>query len=211
MLIGHIDYLNLLPFYQFLKKKGIKVKKSYPSRINDWFEKGLIEAAFISSVKAKKKRCFEAGIVAEKRVKTVLVCPGEGDDYESATSNVLAKILNEKGRVVIGDKAFQETNCRDLAQIWYEKYSLPFVFAVFCCTKNADIYKKLIKEFLKTKPKIPYTTLKKYSEKAGITTSQARDYLQNVIYYNIGWKEKKALKKFWELSEKTHNEKPVRN
>jgi hypothetical protein len=32
-MLGHIDYLNLLPFYQFLKKKGIKVtKKGSPSR-----------------------------------------------------------------------------------------------------------------------------------------------------------------------------------
>ncbi|EDM23366.1 hypothetical protein [Caminibacter mediatlanticus] len=39
MKIGHIDYLNLLPFYQFLKKKGIKVKKSFPAEVNKWFEK----------------------------------------------------------------------------------------------------------------------------------------------------------------------------
>ncbi|WP_456480528.1 MqnA/MqnD/SBP family protein [Nautilia sp.] len=200
MLIGHIDYLNLLPFYQFLKKKGIKIKKSYPSRVNKWFEKGAIEAAFISSVKAKNKKCLNAGIAANKKVKTVLVCPGEGEDYESATSNILAKILNAKGKVVIGDKAFKENNCKDLAALWYEKYRMPFVFALFCTNKNSFEYEKLINEFLRKKQKIPYSVLKKYAQKTGISTKEAKEYLNSIIYYKIGWREKKSLKKFWELS-----------
>jgi chorismate dehydratase len=47
-----------LPFYQFLKQKGIKIKKSYPAQVNEWFEKGKINAAFISSIKAKNKKCL---------------------------------------------------------------------------------------------------------------------------------------------------------
>jgi chorismate dehydratase len=207
MLLGHIDYLNLLPFYQFLKKKGIKFKKSYPAEINEWFEKGVIEAAFISSIKAKRKKCLNAGIAANKKVQTVLVCEGKGDDFESATSNVLAKVLKANGRVVIGDKAFKEKNCLDLATLWYEKYNLPFVFALFCMNKNQKNYKKLIKEFLKSKPKIPHSIISKYAKKAGISTQTAKNYLDNVIYYKIGWKEKKALKKFWELSRKVKYEK----
>jgi len=202
MFIGHIDYLNLLPFYQFLKKKNIKIKKSYPAEINEWFEKGKIEAAFISSIKAKNKKCLNAGIVAKKRVKTVLVCPGSGEDIESATSNVLAKVLDIKGKVVIGDKAFREKNCTDLAKVWHSRYNLPFVFALFCANKNHKKYKKLIKEFLQKKQKIPYSTLKKYAEKTGISVKEAKDYLDNIIYYNIGWREKKALKKFWEQAQK---------
>ncbi len=197
MKLGHIDYLNLLPFYQFLKQKRIKIKKSYPSKVNNWFEKGIIEAAFISSIKAKNKKCLNAGIAAKRKVRTVLVCPGEGDDKESATSNVLAKILNIKGKVVIGDKAFKETNCIDLAEIWYKKYSLPFVFALFCTNKNHNRYKKLINKFLSKKQKIPYSILKKYAISIGIATKEAKEYLDNTIYYKIGWREKKALKKFW--------------
>jgi len=200
MLIGHIDYLNLLPFYQFLKQKGVKVRKSYPAQVNEWFEQGLIEAAFISSIKAKGKTCLNAGICAEKEVKTVLVCKGEGDDYESATSNILAKVLNLKGKVVIGDKAFKEKECIDLAGMWYEKYKLPFVFALFCTNKNNKNYKKLLNEFLSKKQKIPYSTLKKYAEKTGISPKEAKYYLDKIIYYKIGWKEKKALKKFWSLA-----------
>ncbi|WP_457563529.1 MqnA/MqnD/SBP family protein [Caminibacter pacificus] len=197
MKIGHIDYLNLLPFYQFLKKKGIKVKSSYPAKINEWFENGKIEAAFISSIKAKNQKCFPVGIAAKKEVKSVLVCPGIGDDFESATSNVLAKILNTKGKVVIGDKAFKEKNCQDLAKLWYEKYNLPFVFALFCVNKKYEKYEKLIKEFIKTKQKIPYLTLKKYAESLGISYKEAKEYLDKIIYYNLGWREKKALKIFW--------------
>jgi chorismate dehydratase len=197
MNIGHIDYLNLLPFYQFLKKKGIKVKKSFPSKVNEWFEKGVIDAAFISSIKAKNKKCFDAGIVAFKKVKTVLVCEGEGEDYESATSNVLAKVLKQNGKVVIGDKAFKKKKCKDLAELWYEKYRLPFVFARFCTNKNYERYEKLIKEFLKTKQKIPYSVLSKYAQKTGISTKEAKEYLDEIIYYELGWKEKRALKLFW--------------
>jgi len=204
MLIGHIDYLNLLPFYQFLKKKGIKVKKSYPAQVNEWFEKGIIDAAFISSIKAKNKKCLSAGIAANKMVQSVLVCPGEGDDFESATSNILAKVLNIKGRVVIGDKAFRERGCVDLASEWYGRYKLPFVFALFCVNRHTKEYQKLIKEFLSKKQKIPYSVLKKYAQKTGISYKEAKYYLDEVIYYKIGWREKKSLKKFWELSQKVY-------
>ncbi len=196
-MLGHIDYLNLLPFYQFLKKKHIQVKKGVPSEINLMFEKKQIDAAFISSVKSKNKKCFNAGIIAKKEVKTVLLCPGNGIDTDSATSNILAKQLKLKGKVVIGDKAFKEKNCIDLANEWYKKYKLPFVFARFCVNKDYyKKYEKLINEFLKTKQKIPYLTLKKYAKKLGISTNEAKEYLEEIIYYKMGHKEKKALKIF---------------
>ena len=160
------------------------------------FKKGKIEAAFISSVKSKNKKCFDVGIIANKKVKTVLVCPGEGIDSESATSNVLAQILDIKGKVVIGDKAFREKNCIDLANEWYKKYKLPFVFARFCINKNYKKYEKLINKFIQKKQKIPYLTLKKYANKLGITYKEAKDYLDNIIYYKMGWREKKSLKLF---------------
>ena len=211
-MIGHINYLNLLPFYQFLKKNNIKVTKGIPSNINKLYKKRKIEAAFISSIKAKNEKCFNVGIIAKKKVKTVLLCPGEGFDIESETSNMLKNILNLKGKVVIGDKAFKEKNCMDLAQIWYQKYKLPFVFALFCANKNQIKYKKLIKKFLKQKQKIPYLTLKKYSKKIGISTKEAKEYLDKIIYYKLGWREKKALKLFWRKSDEyLRNRKNSRN
>ncbi len=211
-MLGHIDYLNLLPFYQFLKKKNIKIKKGVPSTINTMFEKGNIDAAFISSVKSKNKKCFDVGIIADKKVKTVLVCPGKGIDSESATSNVLAKILNIKGKVVIGDKAFKEKNCIDLAQEWHKKYNLPFVFARFCVNRNYKKYEKLINKFTQKKQKIPYLTLKKYANKLGISYKEAKEYLDTIIYYKIGWREKKSLNLFLRKSnELIRNRKTSRN
>ena len=201
-MLGHIDYLNLLPFYQFLKKKGIKVKKSYPRKINYLFEKKRVDAAFISSIKAKNKKCLDIGIVANKKVKTVLVCKGEGEDKESETSNVLAKVLKTEGKVIIGDKAFKERNCIDLANEWYKKYNLPFVFAIFCTNKNNKKYKKLAKEFLNKHQKVPYYMLKKYTTGNNISFKEAKEYLEKIIYYKINWREKKALKKFWKLAKK---------
>jgi len=133
VVIGKIDYLNLLPFHLFIKRYNIKTKEGYPSQINRMFDKKLVEAGFISSIKSKNKKCFDVGIIANKKVMSVLVCEGKNrDDFESNTSNVLAKILHIKGEVIIGDKALQIyfkdlKNCKDLANEWYKKYKLPFV------------------------------------------------------------------------------------
>jgi len=211
-MIGHINYLNLLPFYQFLKKNNIKVTKGIPSNINKLYKKRRIEAAFISSIKAKNEKCFKVGIVATKKVKTVLLCKGDGIDIESETSNMLKNILNLKGQVVIGDKAFKKNNCLDMAEIWYQKYKLPFVFAMFCANKNQKKYEKLIKKFLKQKQKIPFSTLHKYSKQLGISTKEAKEYLDKIIYYKLGWREKKALKLFWRKSDEyLRNRKNSRN
>jgi len=211
-LYGHIDYLNLLPFYQFLKRKKINLIKSYPKKINSLFEKKRVDAAFISSIRSKNKKCFDVGIVAKKEVRSVLVCKGYGKDKESETSNALAKILNIKGQVVIGDKALKQKNCIDLATAWYEKYKLPFVFARFCVNKNYKKYEKLINKFLKTKQKIPYFTLQKYAKKLGISTQEAKEYIEKIIYYKIQWREKKSLKLFLRKSnEFTRNRKITKN
>jgi len=205
VVIGKIDYLNLLPFHIFIKKNGIKVieKKGYPAQINRLFENRGVESAFISSIKSKNKNCLDAGIIANKKVLSVLICENKENlqDKESETSNQLAKILNLKGEVIIGDKALQKfynenrDNCKDMAQLWFEKYNLPFVFARFCINKNQGKYKKLINNFLSSKVKIPQYILKKKAKQLNIKPSQLKEYL-NLIYYQIGYKEKKSLRKF---------------
>jgi chorismate dehydratase len=205
VVIGKIDYLNLLPFHIFIKKNGIKVieKKGYPAQINRLFENRVVESAFISSIKSKNKNCLDAGIIANKKVLSVLICENKENlqDKESETSNQLAKILNLKGEVIIGDKALQKfynenvDNCKDMAQLWFEKYKLPFVFARFCINKNNEKYKKLINNFLSLKVKIPQYILKKKAKQLNIKPSQLKEYL-NLIYYQIGYKEKKSLRKF---------------
>ncbi len=211
MIIGKIDYINLLPFYVFLKKRlktsaaraALGYYKDVPSAINRAFAKGRIEAAVISSVVSGRYRCSDFGIVADKRVLSVLVCPGEQkDDSESNTSNVLAKILDQRGVVLIGDKALlrsQEAGCKDLASLWYERFGLPFVFARFCHRKNHALYDSLAKEFLRSKPKIPHYILKRYAARSGLSIKQIKNYLR-LIRYDLGIEEQRSLKKFLQLA-----------
>ena len=147
MVIGKIDYLNLLPFHIFIKKNGIKVieKKGYPAQINRLFENRVVESAFISSIKSKNKNCLDAGIIANKKVLSVLICENKENlqDKESETSNQLAKILNLKGEVIIGDKALQKfyNENKDL----YFK-SEPKFKARHIVVKDETLARKLIKE-----------------------------------------------------------------
>ncbi|NPA04344.1 MAG: hypothetical protein GXO61_05710 [Epsilonproteobacteria bacterium] len=205
MVIGKIDYINLLPFYVYLKKvlssqekQALNFYKGVPSQINHLFKKRRVEAAVVSSVVSEKYRCSDFGIVAKGKVLSVLLCPGEEkEDLESNTSNILAKVLNLQGKVVIGDKALKikQKDCIDLAQRWYEEYKLPFVFARFCFWSRSQRYQKLADNFLRTKVKIPSYILKKYSKKSGLSRKEIEEYLK-LINYRLGVKEKIALKKF---------------
>jgi len=70
MIFGKIDFINLLPFYVFIKKnisssqmkQIINYKKSYPSAINKKFAKRKIDAAFISSIASQKAKSLDIGI-----------------------------------------------------------------------------------------------------------------------------------------------------
>lgn len=203
MIFGSIDYLNLLPFKIFLKKYikssslklSLNKKKGVPSKINSDLEKRRVDAGFISSVKSSKFRCNNIGIVAKKEVYSVFVIDGENKkDKESATSNILADILELNGEVIIGDKALkyylEGGKGKDLAKEWHKKTNLPFVFARFCYNKNSKYFNKLSREFEKENIKIPQYLLKKEAEKRGITTKQLKWYL-SFIYYKI---DKKALR-----------------
>ncbi|MCK9337196.1 MAG: hypothetical protein M0P43_05115 [Arcobacteraceae bacterium] len=211
MILSKIDYLNLLPFYVFVKKNItstqikaiINYKKSYPSQINNEFRYKRTDAAFISSIKSKNCKCTDVGIVAKDSVWSVLVLINEANknDFESNTSNILANILDIQGQVVIGDKALKiyyknEDEFIDLAQIWYEKYGISFVFARFCYNKHGNYFQKLAKNFGHSKIRIPQYILKNEAKKTGLSQKQILDYLQQ-IKYNIGIKEKKSLKLFF--------------
>lgn len=215
MIFAKIDFINLLPFYVFIKqniqstqiKQIINYKKSYPSAINKQFKKRKIDAAFISSIASKNKKTLDIGIVAQKEVLSVLALKGKYEkDYQSDTSNALAKVLNIEGKIIIGDKALQYYhNCNDkdfidLAQHWREKYNLPFVFARLSYNNNEKILKKLSKSFLKTNVKIPQYILKQYVKRSGLSAKQIKDYLTKITY-EISHKEKQSLKLFFRLSQ----------
>ena len=217
MIFAKIDFINLLPFYIFLKqninstqtKQIINYKKSYPAQINKQFQKRKIDAAFISSITSRKCKCLDAGIVARGEVLSVLSIGNQTykKDYQSDTSNVLAKILELNGEVLIGDKALYhfyndtEKDFQDLAKMWNEKYNLPFVFARLCYNNHERTLKQLAKRFTKSKIYIPQYILKQYSKRSGLSTTQIKHYLTK-ISYAINQKEKMALKKFFTLAQK---------
>ncbi len=211
MLFGKIDYINLAPFHVFIKryirnsqlKQSIEYKKSYPSQINRLFKTRKIDAAFISSIESKRGNfhCLNAGIIAQKEIRSVLVKRGAYlKDSESATSNALAKMLGIDGEVVIGDKALKlwlqnPEAYVDLAALWYERYQLPFVFARFCVNRNRCYYQKLIKKFLRTKVKVPHYLLQRYARKRHIPLHEIKAYLK-LVNYGIDNNARKGLKKF---------------
>ncbi|MRJ02386.1 MAG: hypothetical protein GXO19_05395 [Epsilonproteobacteria bacterium] len=211
MIIGKIDYINLLPFYIFLRRNlpsnsaraALNYHKDVPAQINRAFRQGKIEAAVISSIMSRGYKCSNFGIVAYREVLSVLICPGENrEDRESNTSNILARILQMEGEVVIGDKALtrrKKGGCKDLAALWFQRYRLPFVFARFCYRKHPKRYKELSDRFLRTPTKIPFYILKRYGRRTGLTPAEIRSYLQ-LIGYRVGRKEELSLKKFLKLA-----------
>ena len=214
MIFAKIDFINLLPFHIFMKKNIksnqlksiIEYKKSYPSLINKKFKKREVEAAFVSSIISKKEKNLDLGIIAKKEVLSVLLIPGENEeDYQSQTSNALAKVLDLQGKVLIGDKALdfyyknKNTNFIDLAKYWQDKYKLPFVFAVLCYSSNKQMLEKTTKKFNKNHIKIPYYILNQYSKRTGISNKNILNYLEK-IDYSLGIKEKRSLRLFLKLT-----------
>ena len=210
MVFGKIEYLNLLPFHVFMKryisntqtKMAMEYKKNVPAKINTLFHKHAVDAAFISSISARKSKHIDLGIIAKKEVQSVLVIPSQKNtqDIESASSNVLAHILELQGKVLIGDKALryalENDDYIDMAKLWNEKYNLPFVFALLCYHKEKKRYKKIEKLFLKQKVKIPQYLLKKAAKKTDIEKKDVLRYLE-LISYKLDTKSKAGLKKFY--------------
>lgn len=214
MIFAKIDFINLLPFHIFIKKNIkstqqksiIEYKKSYPSFINNKFKKRKVDSAFISSIASRNEKYLDFGIVAQDEVLSVLLIPGvQESDFQSQTSNALAKVLELEGKVIIGDKAlkFYHENPDvikiDLAKEWKNKYNLPFVFAVLCFNSNKKALLKITKNFNKQHIKIPQYILEQYSKRSGVSKNNILLYLKK-IDYNLGLKEKRSLKLFLNLT-----------
>ena len=210
MVFGKIEYLNLLPFHLFMKKftkstqqsMSMHYKSGVPSKINEKFLSRRVDAAFLSSVSARKHKHVDLGIIAKKEVLSVLVIPSDKDelDSESATSNVLAQLLKVQGKVLIGDKALKyylsQKEYIDLADEWNKTYNLPFVFALLCFHKDKKLYKSIQKRFLKQKIRIPQYLLQQASQKTDIAKKDILHYLE-YISYKLDYKAKLGLKKFY--------------
>jgi len=175
-------------------------KRAVPSKINKALKRKEVNAAFISSVESHKCQCTNLGIVADKKVYSVLLLEGDNQiDPASATSNQLARVLELRGKVLIGDAALKHYldggEGIDLAEAWHDKTKLPFVFARLCYNKHAIPIQKLAKEFSRSKVKIPQYILNREAQKRNITPKQLTWYLEH-IYYEIDWKAKRSLKLF---------------
>lgn len=199
MIFGKINYINLLPFHVFLKKeplqnsfkKSISCKQSFPAHLNTLLKKRKIGAAFISSIASTNRnlKTINAGIVAKKDVQSVLVKP-DGlyrQDPHSATSNVLAKILNLNGEVIIGDRALKayiknKNSYIDMAKVWTDKYKTPFVFARLSVNEKYHFYKKLGEKFANEKIFIPRYILDDYVRKREIGAENIKEYLTKISY-----------------------------
>lgn len=179
--------------------------KGVPSKINDAFASRRVDAAFISSIKATKYTYAPLGIIAKKEVQSVLLIPSvkAETDTASATSNVLSKVLHVKGKVLIGDRALLHylsgKEAIDLAALWYEKYQLPFVFALLCHHSHKRYMAKMSRTFLKQKIRIPQYLLKQASLKTGVSPNHILKYL-TYISYDLDASAKKGLKKFLTLT-----------
>jgi len=213
VVFGKIQYLNLLPFHVFMKRftkstqqsMSMNYKRGVPADINAKFLSHEVDAAFISSISAKKHKYVGLGIIAKKEVLSVLVIPNTKNlnDKESASSNILAKILNIQGEVLIGDKALkyylEGKEHIDLAKEWNKKYNLPFVFALLCYHKQEKLYRKIQKNFLKQKVKIPQYILNEASKSTKISKNEILNYLK-YISYDLDKKAQLGLKKFYNLT-----------
>ncbi|MGM0518768.1 MAG: MqnA/MqnD/SBP family protein, partial [Campylobacterota bacterium] len=195
MIFAKIDFINLLPVTVYMKKNIkssqlkaiIEYKKSYPSKINRKFKNKQVDSAFISSIASQRQKSLDFGIIARNEVTSVLLIPGVySKDFQSDTSNALAKVLNLEGQVIIGDKALKyyhenkDKNFIDLAKAWQDKYNLPFVFARLSYNKNGVFLKKLMKNFDKRKVKIPQYILTQYEKRSGIPKKDILNYLEKI-------------------------------
>ena len=180
-------------------------KRGVPAEVNKKFLSRRVDAAFISSISAQKYPHVELGIVAKKDVKSVLVIPAKKSksDVESASSNVLARILDVKGEVLIGDKALRYYLSAkpyvDLAGEWNRLYGTSFVFALLCYHKDKKVYKEIQKQFLKRRVRIPRYILKQAALRASVKEDDILEYLE-FISYRLDAKAKLGLKKFYALS-----------
>ena len=211
---GSIEYLNLLPFQIYIKKRigntqfkqMLHYRQSVPSSVNNLFSRGSIDGAFISSIHSKNRKCLDLGIVANGSVYSVLLLPGRFKrDSESASSNALASVLGLNGEVMIGDKALKYylsgKDAIDLSLEWKNLTKSPFVFARLCCRSRCKKLAKIVNSFKPKSQKIPLTILKRESKKRGIDPKDTLWYLSH-IDYTLGWREKRALNRFLKMTKR---------
>ena len=213
MRFGRIEYLNLLPFHVFMKRyvrssqaqMMLRYGANVPSAINKAYRTGKVNAAFISSIRAKRERHLGFGIIADGEVRSVLLIPSEtpATDTSSETSNVLASVLGLQGRVLIGDPALRAFHAGvvavDLATAWKARHDLPFVFALLCYRGEEKRMRRLGRAFGRHPKKIPQYLLKQASERTGVAPHHITEYL-TYIHYRLDHRAQRSVERFWRLA-----------
>lgn len=211
---GRIDYLNLLPFHVFMKRylrssrsqMMLRHGANVPSAINRAYRMRKIDAAFISSIRARRQKHLNLGIMADGAVQSVLLLPSQTPqtDRASETSNRLAAVLGLEGRVLIGDPALrvylEGVEAVDLAAEWKARHGLPFVFALLCYQSGDTQMKKLGRAFERHPKKIPQYLLQRASKRSGVAPEHILAYLER-IHYRLDHRAHRSLRKFWRLAD----------
>jgi chorismate dehydratase len=211
---GRIDYLNLLPFHVFMKRylrlsrsqMMLRYGANVPSAINRAYRLRKIDAAFISSIRARRQKHLNLGIIADGAVQSVLLLPSDTPETDAAseTSNKLAAVLGLEGRVLIGDpslRAYLEgVEAIDLAAEWKARHGLPFVFALLCYQSNGAKMRKLGRAFERHPKKIPHYLLQRASKRSGVAPADILAYLEG-IHYRLDHRAHRGLRKFWRLAD----------
>ncbi|MHC3995100.1 MqnA/MqnD/SBP family protein [Thiomicrolovo sp. ZZH C-3] len=215
MRFGRIEYLNLLPFHVFMKRylrssqsqMMLRHGANVPSAINRAYRARKIDAAFISSIRAKGQKHLNLGIIADGPVQSVLLIPSESPqtDTASETSNALTRVLGLEGRVIIGDPALRAylegVEALDLAEEWHKRHGLPFVFGLLSYQSHAKQLQQLARAFARRRQKIPQYLLKRASVRTGVRPQDILAYLEG-IHYRMDHRAHRSLRLFWRLAEK---------
>ncbi len=182
---------------------------------------GICAEATVQSVLLKCNRPL-------RQVRTVAM------DRASHTSNALTYILLRESfglnpqmlpggsgtcdaEVVIGDRALSVPaapcgDC-DLAELWHALTGLPFVFAVWGYRKDnpqAEQLAAIAHAARRAGLAAVGDLARQEARRTGLDEARIRNYLQNVLYYNVGEREQSAMALFRQLVSKYAAELPSR-
>jgi len=116
-----------------------------------------------------------------------------------------SEVRSSNAWLLIGDKALGGLPRRyvyDLGQIWYERTSLPFVFALWVCrSQRGELGEvdKLLGELAERNHGRIDELARRLGPAHGFSTDLAREYLGTIIRYRIGPRERAGLELFGRL------------
>ncbi|MBX7156785.1 MAG: menaquinone biosynthesis protein [Verrucomicrobiae bacterium] len=218
--VGSVPYLNAKPLTEGLDAVIYEVPSRLAEclrrgeldaalvpilEVLEWPNYEIVEGCAIGSEREVKSVFLTYPLHEKVRIAT---------DIESKTSVALAKIILEKdlnfkaqwvepeekfeAQLMIGDRAlnfrknYPQTPVLDLAQAWYQKRQLPFVFAVWAIRSEFQEKQALAERLRETKEK-GVKQVEKYT-----ASIEEEIYLKKNISYELGVLEKKAILRFQE-------------